>query len=147
MVTTTKEQTYLFVYGTLRRDVGHPLHAVLAEHATFVGCGTFQGKLYDLGAYPGAVPSENATDVVAGEVYALHDPERVLAILDRYEGCADEPPPTEFRREKARITLQDGMRIEAWIYLYNWPTAGLPRIPSGDYVQHMRDNRTRSVGR
>lgn len=144
---TAEEQTYLFVYGSLRRDVGHPLHAVLAEHVAFVGCGTFQGKLYDLGPYPGAVPSEDEADIVVGEVYALHDPERVLAVLDRYEGCANDPPPTEFRREKAMITLEKGVRVAAWIYLYNWPTFGLPRILSGDYVQHIHGDRTRGVER
>jgi len=137
-VSTAKEQTYLFVYGTLRRDVAHPMHAVLAAHAEFIGAGTFQGKLYDLGGYPGAVPSERETDIVAGEVYALRDPAQVLAVLDRYEGCADDPPPTEFRREKATITLENGDQVEAWIYLYNWPTFGLPRIRSGDYVQYVQ---------
>lgn len=137
VVRVEKHRELLFVYGTLRRGAKHPLHAVLAENAEFVGMGTFQGRLYDVGGYPGAVPSENGTDVVKGEVYALRDPQRVLRVLDRYEGCAsDDPHPTEFRRVQAPITLENGRQVMAWIYLYNWPTQGLTPIPSGDYLQH-----------
>ena len=132
------DQGFLFVYGTLRRAANHPLHAVLAQDAEFIGMGAFQGRLYDVGGYPGAVPSEDPTDAVKGEVYVLRDPQRVLRVLDRYEGCgADDAPPTEFRRVRAPITLENGVQVEAWIYLYNWPTHGLTPIPSGDYLEHV----------
>jgi pyruvate carboxylase len=48
-------EDYLFVYGTLRSQMNDPLHRLLETHAVLVGTGTFQGKLYDLGRYPGVV--------------------------------------------------------------------------------------------
>lgn len=35
----------LFVYGTLLKPVNHPMHQVLARHATFINMGAFQGRL------------------------------------------------------------------------------------------------------
>ena len=43
---------YLFVYGTLRSEMNDPLHRLLETYAIFVGTGSFQGKLYDIGRYP-----------------------------------------------------------------------------------------------
>jgi len=46
----------LFVYGTLRR--GFELHSYLRrQSARFLGEGIIGGRLYDLGEYPGAIPS------------------------------------------------------------------------------------------
>jgi gamma-glutamylcyclotransferase (GGCT)/AIG2-like uncharacterized protein YtfP len=51
-----------------------------------VGTGSFQGKLYDIGRYPGVVRSGRNTDRVMGEIYRLSEPRRALEILDEYEG-------------------------------------------------------------
>lgn len=117
---------HLFVYGTLRNVKSHPMHRLLLP-ATLVGLGAFQGQLYDLGDYPGAVASENAADIVRGEVYLLHEPATALSNLDRYEG-------QEYIRQAASIRLDTGEIIEAQIYLYNRPTRALRRIASGDYL-------------
>ena len=45
----------LFVYGTLRSDSGHAMHAVLVRGAQLVGRGEVDGALVDLGDYPGLV--------------------------------------------------------------------------------------------
>ena len=37
---------YLFVYGTLRRDLGNGKHVLMEGHGDFIGHATFQGKLY-----------------------------------------------------------------------------------------------------
>lgn len=39
---------YIFVYGTLRREIDHPAHQLLSRGAEWIGEATFQGKLYDL---------------------------------------------------------------------------------------------------
>jgi gamma-glutamylcyclotransferase (GGCT)/AIG2-like uncharacterized protein YtfP len=134
MTFLTRNKDYIFVYGTLRKDSKNQMYHILAQYADFVGVGTFVGKLYNIGEYPGTVPSDNPDDVVKGEVYALHDPKSVLKVLDGYEGCGqDDLPPTEFRREKVLISLENGEKISAWIYIYNRPTDGLKVISSGDY--------------
>src|ERR1044071_5082105 len=83
---------YLFVYGTLRRGGGAPLSKLLSERADLVGLGTFQGKLYDLGQYPGVIPSSNPADAVIGEIYVLHPDHSLLPILDAYEDYQPDQP-------------------------------------------------------
>ena len=128
--------TCLFVYGTLRKAVGHTMHRILARDARFIGDATLRGTLYDLGTYPGLVTAGDAIDLVRGEVYAL-DPDRaeaMLAMLDRYEGCAaTDRLPHEYRREVVQVTLGDGSARAASTYVLNRPPAGLQRIPDGDY--------------
>ena len=134
----------LFVYGTLRGDVAHPMASVLARHARRVGRGWFRGQLFDLGEYPGAVPSASASDRVAGELYRI-EPGREAALfaeLDRYEGCdADDPAAGEYVRARAQVEPESGDALEAWIYQYNRPTRRLSRIVSGDYCAHLRATR------
>ena len=117
----------LFVYGTLRKALNHPRRELLRSQAEFVGSGSFQGKLYDLGNFPGTVPSEEPSDQVRGEIYALHDADRIFRALDEYEGDA-------FRREKVAVRSEDGSKLRCWIYLYHRPVSQARIIPSGDFV-------------
>lgn len=130
---------YLFVYGTLRRgtQIGRKL---LPQHLTeFVGNGLYQGKLFELGGYPGAVPSDAPDDRIRGEVYLLHEPQAILKRLDEYEGCSpQQPEPHEYKRVKAEILLKDGGSVSAWVYLFNRPTAKYKRIVSGDYIEFIK---------
>ncbi|MEW5803795.1 MAG: gamma-glutamylcyclotransferase family protein [bacterium] len=152
-----EDREYLFVYGTLRKcpDTldyrNQRMHHFLVQHADLAGKGTMIGRLYHIGEYPGAVlspPAFKATpaapdrqsaapcaDIVHGELYVLRDPAFVLEVLDEYEGCGpDDQQPTEFRRERTTIFLENGQEVIAWVYLYNWPTSGLKVIRSGDYL-------------
>lgn len=126
---------FLFVYGTLRRGAGSRMHGLIARSGTFVGMATFQGLLYRIGAYPGAVASANPRHAVLGEVYRLRAPDFVFRRLDRYEGCGpgfSQDP--EYARKRCSLTLASGEAVQAWIYLYTRATAGLPPIPSGDFL-------------
>lgn len=104
------------------------MHRFLESHADFVGTGTYQGRLYDLGRYPGAVPSRRHADRIKGELYALNRPAHVLKHLDQYEGPV-------FRRKRVSINLENKKKTRAWIYLYNHPKDGLKIIHSGDYLK------------
>jgi pyruvate carboxylase len=126
----------LFVYGTLRHACGHQMHRLLAEHAEFVGEATIQGRLYLVGEFPGAVETASPEDRVQGEVYSLNQAEELLTALDAYEDFDPQSPGTSlYRRDKAMTLLRDGKTVEAWVYFYNRPTAGLRPIPSGDFLQ------------
>jgi len=117
----------LFVYGTLRSVFQNEFARLLAEEETLLGRGRIHGTLYDMGRYPGVVLSSAPQEWVVGEVYRLHDPDRTLAILDRYEGA-------EFARVAAAILLEAGDQLPAWVYVYIRPVAGERRILSGDYL-------------
>lgn len=125
----------LFVYGTLRRGSGHPMHELLARSSTFVDRAVFQGRLFMVAHYPGAVASSNPRECVLGDVYALRDPASLLNRLDHYERCDRSDPRAPFVRERAEIALDSATLATAWIYLYNRSTRSLPLIPSGDFFQ------------
>jgi gamma-glutamylcyclotransferase (GGCT)/AIG2-like uncharacterized protein YtfP len=127
----------LFVYGTLRKDVRNSKFHLLAREAseaTFVGHARIQGRLFDLGEYPGLVLSGDPGSWVNGEVYAFHNPQRTLSRLDAYEGCGlNDPQPHDFERVERDVVLDSGARHRAWLYVYNGPTADKREILSGDY--------------
>jgi gamma-glutamylcyclotransferase (GGCT)/AIG2-like uncharacterized protein YtfP len=131
-------EQFLFVYGTLMRSAGTCLHRLPAQHAAYVGNAIFQGKLYRVNYYPGAVKSQSVLDRVCGELYRLLAPDDLLARLDQYEECSPEfPEPTEYARSKESVFLDNGGTVCAWVYLYNWPLEKLKRIESGDFRPYL----------
>ena len=134
---------HVFVYGTLRRGAGHPMHAALARMSQFVGMARFKGQLYDLGPYPGAVPDPRAEPGVLGELYAFLPGQPLLTQLDRYEGCTSlDPKPHEFIRHRVPLTREDGSLEPAWIYLYAGTLTRERHISSGDYLQRATSDRS-----
>ncbi|WP_315835090.1 gamma-glutamylcyclotransferase family protein [Bradyrhizobium prioriisuperbiae] len=127
---------HLFVYGTLMRRARHPMAAMLAANADFVGEGRYAGRLYMISHYPGVVPSTMAGDVVFGDVYVLRHPSRLLRRLDVYEGSGPlSQKPVQYVRRLQTIALGDGKTLEAFVYVYNRPIAGLTRIRSGRFLR------------
>ncbi len=119
-----------FAYGTLRRDA--PMHALIDGVACFLGEARFQGRLWDLGAYPG-VTDARSRHVVHGELYELPETERdaLLDSLDRYEGDA-------FERAERAVVTPDGGRQVALLYLFVGSTRGARHIESGDYLDDLK---------
>ncbi|QFY41959.1 gamma-glutamylcyclotransferase [Candidatus Methylospira mobilis] len=130
----TMHVQFLFVYGSLMRGASLDTHPLLAQHAAYVCAAMWQGRLYRVDYYPGAVKTQTVSDRVHGELYRLHEPGDLLARLDQYEECAPEfPEPTEYVRSKESVVIENGDSVRAWIYLYNWPLVKLERIESGDF--------------
>jgi gamma-glutamylcyclotransferase (GGCT)/AIG2-like uncharacterized protein YtfP len=126
----------LFVYGTLMRGFDHPMARPLSANADFLGPATCQGRLYLVKHYPGLVLSDDAADLVFGELYRLRERDAMLREFDMYEACGEGfAQPTEYRREMLQVTLDDGAASEAWTYVYNWPVTELPRIASGRFLE------------
>lgn len=129
---------YLFVYGTLMSAIRTGTHDPLEESSILIDCGLTQGRLYAVGSYPGLVFSDNSTDRVIGEVYAVSDPNTLFSGLDRYEECAEShPEPHEYRRTRVSATTMGGRSISAWTYVYNLPVHNLSVIQSGDYLEFL----------
>ena len=133
----------LFVYGTLMSDNGQRETDLLARHASKIGTATFRGKMYLVKRpdgtleYPGVVPSDDASDIVHGILFRLHETSELLARLDEYEECAPfSPTPHEYRREIVEVQGSSGESARAFIYIYNRSIEMLPRIKSGSFVDH-----------
>ena len=126
----------LFVYGTLMRGFDRPMARLLSANADFLGEAQCRGRLYLVRHYPGLVLSDDAADVVHGEVYRLRAPDELLREFDMYEACGEGfPEPTEYVRRMLSVTHEDGAAGEAWTYVYNWPVTGLPQIASGRFLE------------
>ena len=127
----------LFVYGTLMRGFDHPMARLLAAHADFLGEATCRGRLYLVKHYPGLLLSDEASDIVHGELFRLRTPEELLREFDMYEACGEGfPEPTEYLRKLVEVRLADGAAGQAWTYVYNWPVTELPVIASGRFLEH-----------
>ena len=126
----------LFVYGTLMRYFDHPMARMLSRNADFVGAARCRGRLYLVKHYPGMTLSDDAADIVHGEVYRLHQPEALLREFDMYEACGEGfAEPTQYIRQMLPVTLEQGETCEVWTYIYNWPVADLKRIASGRFME------------
>ena len=123
---------FLFVYGTLMRNAHHPQAQHFHQAARFLGPARWQGRLYLVSYYPGAVPSVLTEDIVHGELWTLTNPQ-TLALLDQYEECSPRDPlPHEYTRSIETVWLGD-QALKAWVYIYKRDTNGLKQITSGHF--------------
>lgn len=130
---------YLFVYGTLRPTFNNPFAGHLRRLGLYIGEGTFPGRLYDLGSYPGAVYLDNHTSYVLGAVYDISAHQHaVLTFLDEYEGIGDDlTQPDEYVRAVIPVHCH-GRLLHCWVYLYNLDPVNEIVIKSGDYERYSR---------
>jgi gamma-glutamylcyclotransferase (GGCT)/AIG2-like uncharacterized protein YtfP len=128
----TSPTCHLFVYGTLLDDKNE-FGNYLKNNCTFYQNGRFNGRLYDIGDYPGAVYQPEFDGFVNGSIFVINSAEKTLKILDDYEGFGEEQPqPNEFIRELIEVKT-DGAPISCWVYLYSLPVDGKRQIISGKY--------------
>ena len=127
----------VFFYGTLMAGFDRRRRAGIDDKLRYIGRGSIQGSLFDLGLYPAAVPA--ADGHVWGEVYEMTASAVVLAALDDIEGYHhDDPERSLYRREQVDVALPDGSHATAWVYFYNAPLGRASRIASGDYLEHVK---------
>lgn len=125
----------IFVYGTLRR--GFELHSELKSlGARYLGKGRIQGKLFDLGEFPGLIQApEHIGSSVEGEIYELQNPSEQLAVLDRLEEFdSKKPNKSLFIRKKAVVKLKQGGHMRAWVYFLPRKPRRAAVIESGNYA-------------
>ena len=76
------------------------------------------GQIFDLGNYPGACYIQGSNTKVSGEVFKMDDPDKMLKVLDEYEGISPEvPEPHEYVRQLCPITCNNDELI-CWVYIY-----------------------------
>ena len=103
-------QAALFVYGTLRRGSKIKIARLFHANSEFLGTGRMQGRLTRSHPHRGVVQSNQPDDWISGEVFQLHDPVKLLPILDEYEG-------PQYKRTSVAVQLDSGERLRAWMYL------------------------------
>jgi gamma-glutamylcyclotransferase (GGCT)/AIG2-like uncharacterized protein YtfP len=133
----------MYVYGTLRRDMGYRL---LTPHEPIpIGFAVLKGAaMYSLGGYPGIVPSNHPSPdgEVIGQLLSYEHLDKdswneVLCVVDCYEG-------PYYNRRMTTVTGSDGVETEVWVY---WPANpqhlidNYTHITSGDWKAFVDDTR------
>lgn len=140
----TEQCEHLFVYGTLMKDTQHPMAKLLAEHSEYICRATLQAQLYLIDYYPGAILSNNANDIVYGDLYKLSSTGWLLDELDDYEECSSAfPEPHEYDRQCVSVhPLDSSLNIStAWAYLYRYSIKNKPQIIDGQFEMHISEGK------
>ena len=131
---------HLFVYGSLRSGFRSPAYEYISRYFNFIGEGRVKGRLFDMGSYPAAIPSDE-DHYISGELYSIRDESEfswAIAQLDDYEGVNVESDEMQlYRRELAEVEAADEKLI-AWMYWYNGNVNGKPEIFSGDVLEYIK---------
>jgi len=113
---------YVFVYDMLRRECGN--NFLLGDSRLVGEAITAESYAMYVTLIPYVV-RDQAVGWIVGEVYEVDD--ATLHDLDRVEGH-----PYWYSRAMAPVILQDGKRVNAWIYFASEGPGELLR--SGDYL-------------
>ena len=136
---TNHASHYVFVYGSLRSGFQSPAYEYISRYFNFFGDARVKGKLFDLGDYPGGIPTQEDSFII-GELYIVKEDSEfswAIAQLDDYEGVVVEPNERPlYRREIVDVFVNDAI-VPAWIYWYNGDVSGKPVIQSGDVLQYL----------
>ncbi len=136
-------------YGSLMRGLG-ALDALPSRYALrYVGPCQVQGKLYDLGPYPGLREIDatatsgretRSARVVQAELHSILDT-RVVEELDHFEGYEPGQPEASLYLRKRVPLLSPTDRAltgnRAWVYIYNDTPDPSQRVDSGDWRAHI----------
>jgi gamma-glutamylcyclotransferase (GGCT)/AIG2-like uncharacterized protein YtfP len=126
----------LFVYGSLL-NTGNEFAGYLSNNSIVLSTGSFKGRLYDIGEYPGALADNKSHYNITGTIVKLNNPTDNLKILDDYEGFgADQAAPNLFIRKLLPVETAKGP-VNCWVYLYNLFINGFHEIISGDYLAYL----------
>ncbi|GAA4282261.1 hypothetical protein GCM10022260_26840 [Gaetbulibacter aestuarii] len=108
----------------------------LRAHSDYLGEGYFQGKLFNVSWFPGAVLSDRESDLVYGHVFRLKNENKVFSVLDDYEGIGEAyEKPHLFKKVLVSVILDRITELPCWVYLYNLSVDGLQQITSGNYLE------------
>ncbi|MDO6415703.1 gamma-glutamylcyclotransferase family protein [Sphingomonas sp. BIUV-7] len=124
------------MYGTLRPASRHRQARRLLREARRIGPARLpHARLFRVRHFPGLVANGGRRQGVAGDLLLLRRPERTLAWLDAYEGCApDSPTPHPYARVVAPVRHRE-RTVVAIGYVWPAPTTGLRLIPSGNWLR------------
>src|SRR6185503_15578888 len=133
----------LFVYGSLRSGFRSPAYEYISRYFDLVGEARVRGKLFDLGEYPAAKPTDDDKFII-GELYRIRQQNEfswAMGQLDDYEGVHVGFDETQLYRSEIAEVQINNEKTNAWIYWYHGDIEGKPVIESGDVLQYMEQKR------
>jgi gamma-glutamylcyclotransferase (GGCT)/AIG2-like uncharacterized protein YtfP len=108
-------------------SVGGHQRLDLSKSLTFVGPCQINGRLVDLGSYPGLIVGDG---IVEAELYEVTD-DAVFRRLDPFEGYDPRYLRTSlYVRRRVRLV---NPRLDAWAFFYNQDVEGKPIIETGSW--------------
>lgn len=126
----------LFVYGTLMPHAasryGQAQRERLRCEARVLGRATACARLYDLGEYPGLVPSTDPMDATHGVALRIANPAATLPWLDAYEGI-QPGRDCEYERILLPVRLAGGTLLSCWVYVWRRPLSGERWLQDGEW--------------
>lgn len=134
-------QIKLFVYGSLRSGFRNPAYHYLTQYFTLIGEAVVQGRFYDQGEYPVALPTEE-DHFIKGELYQLNDNDDfawAFEQLDDYEGVNVEMSEHAYYRRAVATIFNVGEPQDAFIYWYNQSVEGMPALETGDVFMYLQE--------
>ncbi|MEM8553433.1 MAG: gamma-glutamylcyclotransferase family protein [Pseudomonadota bacterium] len=125
----------VFVYGTLRPGAHNNRAAQrLLREAKPLGPAWLQARLYRIHWFPGVILSDDPTDQVRGDLFALPARGNLLTALDVFERYDPKRPKRgDFRRDLHQVLTETGA-AKAWVYTYHGPISQSARVLSGDFL-------------
>lgn len=142
-MSTPEAGIQLFVYGSLRKGFNSPVYELMSRYFELLASGRIKGRLYDLGEYPAALPTNDEAYII-GELYRIKNADELdwaMAQLDDYEGIYDNEDGGGplYRRDVVTVYRDGGQTTHAWVYWYARSIEGKPFIPSGDVLQYQQE--------
>ncbi|MGV3602443.1 MAG: gamma-glutamylcyclotransferase family protein [Dyadobacter fermentans] len=120
----------IFTYGTLMQAFHNPYARKLRASSKYLGKGHFNGRLFRVEWYPGALYDPDAPTLVHGEIYQLHSLD-ILQELDEYEDVLEDEAASLYVRKVVPVRGGQEAVRDCWVYLYNQPVLDLPLIEDG----------------
>ncbi|MEM7658591.1 MAG: gamma-glutamylcyclotransferase family protein [Bacteroidota bacterium] len=131
------ESSYLFVYGTLLKGSENLMSAFVKKKSEKVGRGSIRGRLFKVDFYPGAVFDPKSPIRIKGDILKLDQVEKVLEVLDGYEGFEEgDWENSLFIRKVLPVQKDSGETLYCWVYLFHQATEPYPEIDSGDFLAY-----------
>lgn len=137
---------HFFFYGTLQAECLSKQARQILPKLRRVDEAFASGQLLAIKAahliYPALVPDPKADNRVVGICYEMQPDFTAadLGVLDAYEEYfAHRPSKSEYLRQALPVTLKNGARLTAWVYVYNFPLPDSAEpIPSGDFRDYLK---------
>jgi gamma-glutamylcyclotransferase (GGCT)/AIG2-like uncharacterized protein YtfP len=125
---------FIFAYGSIKSTFEpDTMFQAISEMVKIYGEGKFKADLYLIEeGYPAMILNPDSDIWVHGQILEILDSEKLLPILDTYEGhIPGNTFDSEYIREKINVILPNKKTLSCWAYIYVDAIDYLSLIPSG----------------